>query len=199
MASTPAAGASSSRVGSSTRAAAGSRRPPQAPGYQQGYGGMPAAPQEYGGGPVARPGGTTAAAVLSFVQAGVTLITTAVLMIALAALQDLADGVEEETAGGIALSGALAEFWAVSIVQLVGVGLLIAGGVKALGGTGGTLFLVAVGLQIVLCVYWLIRIVTNEGSPLMPLILIVMPIIALAMALSAANKEYVRYKTGRPA
>jgi hypothetical protein len=171
---------------------------PQPPSYQQGYAGMPQAPQEYGGGAVTRPGGTTAAAVLAFVQAGITLITTAILMIALAAIQDLANGAEE-TAGGIALGGALAEFWIVSIVQLIGIGLLIAGGVKLLGGRAGNLFVIAVGLQIVLCVYWLIRIVTNSGSPMVPLILVVMPIISLVLALNAANKEYVRYKSGRPA
>ena len=44
---------------------------PPAPGYGEG---MPPAPPEYGQGPMRRPGAVTAAAVLAFVQAGITTI-----------------------------------------------------------------------------------------------------------------------------
>lgn len=162
-------------------------------GYgQQGYGGMPQAPQEYTGGPLPRPGGTTAAAVLAFVQAGLTLIATGLLMIALAALANLADDAEAR-AGGVDISAGLAEGWIVAIVQLVGVGLLVFAGVKLLSGTAGPLFLVALGLQIVLCVYWLIR----SAAPVVPIALAVMPIVALFLSLSSANKEFVRSRAGR--
>src|ERR1044072_2964251 len=166
---------------------------PQAPANQKGYGTMPQAPQEYGG-PVARPGGTTAAAVLAFVQAGITLITTGILMIGLAAITDLANDADA-TAGGVDISGSLAEAWAVSIVQLVGVGLLIYGGVKLMGGASGPLFMIATGLQIVLCVYWLIR----GAAPLVPLALAVMPIVALALTFNAGHKQFVASRSGSPA
>lgn len=172
---------------------------PQAPGYEQGgypqqggYGAMPQAPQEYGG-PVARPGGTTAAAVLAFVQAGITLITTGILAIALAAIADLANDQAVTDAGGVDISASLTEAWIITVVQLIGVGLLIFGGVKLMSGTAGPLFLIAVGLQIALCIYWLVR----EAAPVVPVALIVMPIVALFLSLSSANKDYVRSRTGR--
>jgi hypothetical protein len=168
---------------------------PQAPGYQQGgyqqgYGGMPAAPEERGGGPVSRPGVTTAAAVLAFVQGGLTLITTGILMLGLAALQSLEN---DASAGGVEIQGTLTEAWLVSVVQLIGVALLIWGGVKLMSGTAGPLFLVAAGLQIVLCAYWLIR----GAAAFVPLALIIMPIVMVVLALGSANKEYVASRSGR--
>jgi hypothetical protein len=167
---------------------------PQAPAYQQGYGGMPQAPQEYSGGPIQRPGGTTAAAVLAFVQGGITLITTGILMIALAAITDIANKADDTTAGGIDISGSLAEGWIVSIVQLIGVGLLIYGGVKLLSGTPGPLFMIACGLQIALVIYWLVR----SAAPVVPVVLAVMPIVALALTFSGTHKQFVASRSGRP-
>ncbi|GAB3448509.1 hypothetical protein [Actinophytocola sediminis] len=164
---------------------------PQAPGYQQGYGGMPAAPEERGGGgPVARPGVTTAAAVLAFVQGGITLITSGILLLGLAAIESYNN---DASAGGVDIQGGLGEAWAVTIIQLVGVGLLIWGGVKLMSGTAGHLFTIAAGLQIALCIYWLAR----EAAPFVPVLLIVMPITALVLALGKANKEYAQSRSGR--
>lgn len=164
---------------------------PQAPGYQQGYGGMPSAPEERGGGgPVPRPGATTAAAVLAFVQGGITLITTGILLLGLAALQSLED---DASAGGVEIQGSLTEAWLVCFVQLIGVGLLIWGGVKLMSGTAGNLFVIAAALQLVLCVYWLVR----GAAPFVPIVLAVMPIVGLVLAFGQANKEYVRSRSGR--
>jgi len=168
---------------------------PQPPAYQQGYGAMPQAPQEYSGGPIPRPGGTAAAAVLAFVQGGITLITTGILMIALAAVADLANQANDTSAGGIDISGSLAEGWIVAIVQLVGVGLLIYGGVKLMAGASGPLFMIAAGLQIALCIYWLVR----SATPIVPILLAVMPIVALALTLGATHKQFVASRSGRPA
>ena len=165
---------------------------PQAPNYQQGYGSMPQAPQEYGG-PVTRPGGTTAAAVLAFVQGGITLITSGILMLGLAAIESVRDDAEAQ-AGGIDIGAGLAEAWIVSIVQMIGVGLLIYGGVKLMSGTAGPLFMIATGLQIVLCIYWMVR----GAAPVVPVVLIVMPIVALVLSLGSANKAYVASRTGPP-
>ena len=168
---------------------------PQPPAYQQGYGAMPQAPQEYSGGPIPRPGGTTAAAVLAFVQGGITLITTGILMIGLAAIADLANDVNSQSAGGVDISGSLAEAWIVAIVQLIGVGLLIYGGVKLMAGAPGPLFMIAAGLQIALCIYRLIR----SATPIVPTVLAVMPIVALALTFSATHKQFVASRSGRPA
>jgi hypothetical protein len=168
---------------------------PQPPAYQQGYGGMPQAPQEYSGGPIPRPGGTTAAAVLAFVQGGITLITTGILMIGLAAIANLANDVNDQSAGGVDISGSLAEAWIVAIVQLIGVGLLIYGGVKLLSGAPGPLFMIAAGLQVVLCIYWLVR----SATPIVPIVLAVMPIVALALTFSGTHKQFVASRSGRPA
>jgi hypothetical protein len=163
---------------------------PQAPGYQQGYGGMPAAPEERGGGgPVRRPGVTTAAAVLAFVQSGLTLITTGILLLAVAALESVE---EDARAGGMDLRAGITELWIISIVQVIGIALLIWGGVKLMSGTSLPVFIAACGLQVVLCVYWLVR----SEQAFVPLLLIVMPIVALALALGGASREYVRSRSG---
>jgi hypothetical protein len=151
---------------------------------QPGYGAMPPAPPEYTGGPVARPGSVTAAAVLGFVQAGLTIISTIILLIGLAAVQDVVN--DAETINGVDVGGGgLAMLWIAGFVGLIGAGLLIWGAVKALGGTAGNLLVIAAALQIVLCVFWLI-----EGAGIIPILLIVMPIIALVMSLGSAAKQY---------
>jgi hypothetical protein len=151
---------------------------------QPGYGAMPPAPPEYTGGPVARPGTVTTAAVLGFVQAGLTIIATIILMIGLAAVQDVVN--DAESINGVDVDGGgLALLWIAGIVALVGAGLLIWGSVKALSGTAGNLLVIAAGLQIVLCVFWLI-----EGAGIIPILLIVMPIITLVMSLGGPAKQY---------
>jgi hypothetical protein len=151
---------------------------------QPGYGAMPPAPPEYTGGPVARPGTVTTAAVLGFVQAGITIIATIILMIGLAAVQDVVN--DAESVGGVDIDGGgLGLLWAAGFVALVGAGLLIWGSVKALSGTAGNLLVIAAGLQIVLCVFWLV-----EGAGIIPILLIVMPIISLVMSLGGPAKQY---------
>jgi hypothetical protein len=151
---------------------------------QPGYGGMPPAPPEYSGGPVARPGTVTTAAVLGFVQAGLTIIATIILMIGLAAVQDVVN--DAESINGVDVDGGgLALLWIAGFVALIGAGLLIWGSAKALGGTAGNLLVIAAALQIVLCVFWLI-----EGAGIIPILLIVMPIIALVMSLVGPAKQY---------
>jgi hypothetical protein len=151
---------------------------------QPGYGAMPPAPPEYTGGPVARPGAVTAAAVLGFVQAGITIIATIILLIGLAAVQGVVN--DADTINGVSVGGGgLAMLWIAGFVGLIGAGLLIWGSVKALSGTAGNLLVIAAGLQIVLCVFWLI-----EGAGIIPILLIVMPIIALVMSLGGAAKQY---------
>lgn len=161
----------------------------QPPGnYNQGqpaYGGMPPAPPEYSGGAQARPGQVTAAAVLAFVQAGLTLICTIILMIGLGAVSGAVG--DAESIGGVDVDeGMLAILWILSIVGLVGGGLLIWAGVKALSGTAGQLLVIAAALQIVLCIVWL----AGFNGGIVSILLVVMPIIILVMAMSGPAKQY---------
>lgn len=152
-------------------------------GQQPGYGAMPPAPPEYSGGPVARPGTVTAASVLAFVQAGLTLICSIIVVLGAAALSGAAD--ENETIGGIDVGGTAALLWILAIVGLIGAGVLIWAGVKALSGTAGMLLVIAAALQIVLCIVWLVL-----GAGIIPILLVIMPVIVLVLALGSASKQY---------
>lgn len=165
------------------------------PGYQgqpqPGYGSMPSAPPEYTGGPIARPGSVTTAAVLAFVQAGLTLICTVVVMIILAAVTDIAN--DSESVGGIDIDeSGLTLAWILAVVGLIGSGLLIFGGVKAMSGTAGQLLVIAAALQILLCIVWLAAL----GGGIVSILLVVMPIITLVMSLGSAAKQYEASKRG---
>jgi hypothetical protein len=152
---------------------------------------MPSAPPEYTGGPTPRPGTVTAAAVLAFVQSGLTLICTIVLMIGLAALSGAVN--DAESIGGLDVDeGALAGLWVLAIVGLIGSGLLIFGGVKALSGTAGQLLVIAAALEILLCIVWLAGF---EGG-IIAILLIVMPIITLVMSLGGPAKQYEASRRG---
>lgn len=113
---------------------------PQAPAYQQGYGGMPQAPQEYSGGPIARPGVVMAAAVLAYVQAGITTITTILVFI----------GATNMEGGMVALQ------LLIGLVQAVGVALLIMGGVQLMGGKSRNILIAGCVVELVLCLFYII-------------------------------------------
>jgi hypothetical protein len=147
----------------------------------QGYGAMPPASPEFTSGPVARPGTVTAGAVLAFVQAGLTLISTIFVMVILGAVTDASN---DSLAGFDIDSGMLALMWIVALAALVGSGLLIWAGVKAMAGTAGNLMVIATGLQLVICVVWLVQ------GAYIALLFAVMPVISLVLALGAAAKAY---------
>lgn len=158
------------------------------PGYgapaQPGYGAMPPAPPEYTSGPIPRPGTVTTAAVLAFVQAGITLICSVILMIGLGAVSSAVG--DAESIGGIDVDkGMLAMLWVLTIVGLLGAGLLIWGGVKALGGSGQVL-VIASALQILLCIVWL----AGFSGGLISILLVVMPVISLIMSLGGPAKQF---------
>jgi hypothetical protein len=123
---------------------------PQAPAYQQGMGGMPQAPQEYGGGPQRRPGVLTAAAVLAFVQGGITTITTILVWLG------VANAPSDAATSDLAFAGALA------VGQTIGVVLLIWGGVQAIGGSGRTVLVVGAALEILISLAYIIRFATVD-------------------------------------
>ncbi|MFL6123019.1 hypothetical protein [Actinophytocola sp.] len=152
---------------------------------QSGYGAMPPAPPEHSSGPVTRPGGVTAAAVLAFVQAGITLICTIFALVIFGAVSSQVG--ETEAKFGVKVDkGLLALGWIVAIAGLVGAGLLIWAGIKTLSGTAGKLMVIAAGLQIVLCIVWLAAL----GGGIIAILLVVMPIISLALVLTGPAKQF---------
>jgi hypothetical protein len=161
---------------------------PQAPAYQQGYGGMPQAPQEYTGGPVSRPGTVTASAVLAFVQAGITAITTILVWV----------GVSNLSGGELGFQAVLA------LGQTIGVVLLIWGGVQAMGGKGRTILLAGAGLQVALSLLWIIRFAAIDtggfdlaenikgGIIVVAILFAVMPVISLVLVMGQQATQYVQ-------
>src|SRR5690242_1385358 len=114
---------------------------------QPGYGAMPPAPPEYTAGPIGRPGVVTAAAVLAFVQAGITAIPGVLALF------------------GSSNLGGNAEGWISTIAILAGVALLIVGGVQLIGGKNRNLLLVACGLELAISLFFIIRVaaIDSEG------------------------------------
>lgn len=165
---------------------------PQAPGYQQGYGGMPQAPQEYSGGPIARPGVVTAAAVLAFVQAGITAITTILVWL----------GVGNLEGGDAALQAAVAT------AQTVGIVLLIMGGVQIMSGKSKTMLVIGAALEIVISLVWIIQVAVVDtagidafedikaGIIAISLAFAIMPAISLVLALGGSASGYVQSRRG---
>ncbi|MBA3417453.1 MAG: hypothetical protein H0U09_01925 [Geodermatophilaceae bacterium] len=164
--------------------------PPPYGGYPPAYGnpyGQPSYPAQYGGPPGApagpeRPGAALAAAVLSYIQAGIVLLCSFFVL---------------------AAGTSVTELLLIGIVQLVSVGLLIFGAVQVTSGSGRLMLLVGNGLQLALVAYYLIRISTlgtdlegadSEGAVVIPLFFAVMPVVALVLALNSAVSRFISEK-----
>lgn len=166
----------------------------QQPGYpQQPYGGMPPAPPEHA--PPSRPGTIMAAAVLGYVQAGITLIPTILIIAGLGAASDVGE------------TGEVVLGWLIMIAQLAGCVLLILGGVKLAGGTTRNIYVAGAALELVICLYYLIRIVAADDAGLefaedmkamatiFPLFFAIMPVIGLSLALGGAGAQWLKSRT----
>ena len=162
---------------------------PQAPSYVPGTGGLPQAPPDYGrGGPVDKPGTVTGAAVLGYIQAGITLITTGIIF------------------AGLVSSGGSAEGWLLGLAQLAGLVMLIFGSVQLMSGTGRTLFVAAAALEIAISVYYLIRVLALDtgglsfaddikgGFAVIAIFFAIMPAIGLILALGGGTSQYLQAK-----
>ncbi|CAN5182890.1 hypothetical protein BH20ACT5_BH20ACT5_20500 [soil metagenome] len=160
--------------------------PPQYGGYPPvGYGQPPYGAPQYGSpygmptGPQ-RPGGALAAAVLAYIQAGLVLIGSLVVLTG---------------------ATASAEWLVVAIAQLVSVGLLIFGAVQLTSGTGRKVLLVGNAGQLALVLYWSIRLATvgdavNEigdfgGAFVLPLFYAVLPAIGLGLSYTSAVTRFL--------
>lgn len=174
---------------------------PQSPAYGQpaqghSYGSMPSAPPEYSTGPIRRPGTVTAAGVLGYVQAGITLIPT-ILMLA-----GLVSSESEGTAGDTAMG------WIIVLAQIAGAALLIAGGVQIMGGKGRTLMLAGAGLELAISLFWIIRVaaIDSEGLDVIDagkgaiigiaIFFAIMPTISLVMSLGAGTTQFLQSRRG---
>jgi hypothetical protein len=168
---------------------------PQAPAPAYGYGSMPAAPPEYSNGPQRRPGTVTAAAVLAFVQAGITLIPTIIFFAALLQV-------------GAAAGGDVALLWVATIAQIIGSALLIAGGVQIMGGKGRTLMVAATVIELAVCLLWVIMAASADSRGIdsvdyglgfvvaFAIFFAVMPTISLVMALGTSTTQFVQSRRG---
>ncbi|ONI70755.1 hypothetical protein ALI144C_50065 [Actinosynnema sp. ALI-1.44] len=171
---------------------------PAYPAHQQYPGGPGGYGTGYGGQPTAKPGSVTGAAVLGFIQAGITLITTGILFSALFGTASAQDA-------------SAAASWALALAQLAGLVLLIFGAVQLMSGTSRTLYVVGAILELVICAYYLINILgTDTGGmfteqfesiknalAVFPVIFAIMPLIGLILALGSAAGNYVSATRGR--
>jgi hypothetical protein len=172
---------------------------PQQQGYQQypqpgGMQALPYAPPQGGGGG-GRPGVVTSAAVLAFVQAGITTITTILVLI----------GLTDSKVDG----GAFAVNLVVGLVQAAGVVLLILGGVRIMAGKSRGALIGGTVLEIVISLAYLVMFtvlptagidVLNGVKAVMVLIALlfaVMPVISLVQAVSGSTTAWIRSRTGR--
>jgi hypothetical protein len=161
---------------------------PQQQGYQQypqsgGMQALPYAPQQ-GGGPAARPGVVTSAAVLGFVQAGITTITTIMVLA----------GLSSSAVDGTAFATNLT----VGLVQAAGVVLLVLGGVQIMGGKNRGVLIGGAVLEILITAFYVVMfafiptlgIDVFSGAKtfliIVTLLFAVMPIISLVQALSGS-------------
>ncbi len=137
---------------------------PPAYGYPQPYGAIPwGVPYGYPPPrPPQRPGQVITAAVLAFAQALVVLIASLYVWF-FASIIDVA-GAEGDYAPGTALA---TEATVLAAVQVVSVVLLIGAGIWALNSRrrpAGVLLAVALGVQVVLAAYWLVRLQSEFGG-----------------------------------
>lgn len=173
---------------------------PQYGGYphQQPYpqgGAMPYAPTRLDG-PVTRPGVVTSSAVLAFVQAGITAITT--ILVLAGAAGALGDGHDEAALTLV-----------VGIAQLAGVLLLLFGGIRLLKGTGRGALVGGSAVEIAISLFYLVAftIVPTFGVEALQgakaflvfvaLLFAVMPVISMIQALGAASTEWLRARSAR--
>lgn len=173
---------------------------PQSGGFQQppyphqGMGGM-SAPQHHGMVGGGRPGTVTAAAILAFIQAGITTITTIVVFGGLASADEGVSGTEAVLA------------WVVAFAQAIGVVLLIVGGIQAIGGKSRVLLVAGCALELAVCLFWAIRFavihsggneVINAGKGVLigfAVFFAIMPVISLVLSLTGPATEYFQSRS----
>jgi hypothetical protein len=160
---------------------------------------MPAAPQEYSSGPIPRPGSATAAAVLAFVQAGITVIPGILQLVGAFGTSDIDTAI-------------MAETLAAAIVTLIGVALLIIGGVQLLGGKSRSMMIVGAAVELVICLYYVIKALAIDSGDLegvssaidmakgvivgFAIFFAIMPTISLVMSVGSTTTQFLQSRRG---
>jgi len=127
-------------------------------GYPGGWGQLPPRPPQ-------RPGQVITTAVLAFVQAGVVLVASLYLWFIASFVDIAAQG--DPSLSSAKLDALSTEGTVLAIVQLVSVVLLVLAGIRALTARRRLSWLLAVaahGAQVVLAVYWAVRLVSLVGD-----------------------------------
>jgi len=143
---------------------------------------------------VEKPGTVIAAAVLGFIQAGAALVATVLLFAEL-----IGDSGRD-----------VAEGWIVGIALLASTIMLIFGTIRLLSGIDRRLFISALGLQLAICLYLVIKTTTEDNIGIAPggippgsghakfdpIIFLtayaVLPVVALILALSGSASRWLR-------
>ena len=165
--------------------AQGAYQPPGYAGYPGGYPGYgpvgPAGPR--------RPGSATAAGVLSIVHASWVLFTGILLLAGASWAFDFTDSLGRRSNDGVG------EFFLVAVVTIVVGALGLTGGIQMFGGRR-TILIWANALSLVISLYWLIRSGFAPEFFWLPLLHSVLPIIAIALAVSAGTTQWLATRPG---
>lgn len=157
-----------------------------APGQQYGQFGQPYQPAATG---PKRPGAVTAAAVLTFVQAGLLLIGGIVALSGGTTFLDI-------DSRGVTNVGTVLTI--LGIVGLAAGGVLIGGGVQSYGGKLN-LILVGSAISLVLSIAWFVFSISYDspvGAALVsPLLYAVLPIIAISLVMGASAQLWAKSRT----
>ena len=185
------------------------------PGYGYGAPGYGAPGYGYPGpwGPVPprrpqRPGQVITSAVLAFVQSGVVLFASLYLWF-IASFVDLAAQQGDPALSSARLDSLTTEGTVLAIIQLVSVVLLVTAGIRALSArtrAAWLLVLAAHGVQIVLSVYWAIRLISlmndipgadsNGAFAAFTLVFAASPLVGLGMVIAGPGRRWFDGATG---
>jgi hypothetical protein len=171
------------------------------PGYgQPGYG-YPGAWGSFPPRPPQRPGQVITTAVLAFVQAGVVLFSSLYLWF-IASFVDLA-AAGDPSVSSARVDSLTREGTVLAIVQLLSVVLLVTAGIRALGArtrVSWLLVLAAHGIQVLLAVYWAVRLVSlmndfpgggpGGGFAAFTLVFAASPLVGLGMVVVGPGRRW---------
>jgi hypothetical protein len=131
-----------------------------------------------------KPSSISTAVVLGFVQVGLSVVATVgmiVLVLALASAMEVGTG---------------DEVWLIAVVQFIVAALLLAGSFRLRSGTTRSLYIVAVGLQLVICLGWLVLFLAWAANPMrfavVPLTFGALAVIGVVHAARPSSSEYLR-------
>jgi hypothetical protein len=154
-----------------------------------------------------RPGQVITSAVLAFVQAGVVVFASLYLWFIASFVGLAAQG--DPTVSSSRVDALTTEATVLAVVQLISVVLLVAAGIRALTARTRTAWLLAVaahGVQIVLAIYWAIRLTTlldelpgagpQGAMAAFTIVFAAAPLVGLGMVLFGAGRRWFEVPPG---